>query len=33
MDNRFGYKVMKESYVVEVKFRRKKEGELYRDFV
>lgn len=32
MDNRFGHKAMKESYVAEAKLRRKKEGESYRDF-
>ena len=32
MDDRFGHKAMKESYVAEAKLRRKKETESFRDF-
>lgn len=32
MDNMFGHKAMKESYVAEAKLRRKKEGESYKYF-
>lgn len=32
MENRFGHRVMKESYIVEVKMRRKRTNETFRDF-
>lgn len=32
MDGRFGHKAMKESYMTEVKLRKKKDTESFRDF-
>lgn len=32
MENRFGHRVMKESYIAEVKMRRKRTNETFRDF-
>ena len=32
MDNRFGHKAMKESYITEAKLRKKKDSESFRDF-
>lgn len=32
MENRFGHRVMKESYIAEVKMRRKRTNEIFKDF-